>query len=158
MSEVEEKLQVLERQEQSLVFEKFDQEDAAAIGMRMFEKAKEEGYSIAIHISLNRREVFHLSMDGCAPDNDIWLRKKENMVYRFLKSSSRTAAFCEQMQTDPLEFYGLDAKDYTGAGGGFPITVSGAGCVGAICCGGRMPQQDHQMIVDVLTEYLEARK
>ena len=156
MNELDERLQTLERQEQSLVFENFSQEDAVAIGLRMFEKAKAEGHSIAIHISLNRRDVFHLSMDGCTPDNDVWLRKKENMVYRFLQSSYRTVSFCEQMQADLFEFYGLDAGEYAGAGGGFPITVSGAGCVGAVCCGGMMPHQDHQMSVDVLTEYLEA--
>lgn len=156
MNELDERLQTLERQEQSLVFEKFSQEDAVAIGLKMFEKAKAEGCNIAIHISLNRRDVFHLSMDGCTPDNDVWLRKKENMVYRFLQSSYRTVSFCERMRADLFEFYGLDAGEYVGAGGGFPITVSGAGCVGAVCCGGMMPYQDHQMIVDVLTEYLEA--
>lgn len=105
MNELDERLQTLERQEQSLVFEKFSQEDAVAIGLKMFEKAKAEGCNIAIHISLNRRDVFHLSMDGCTPDNDVWLRKKENMVYRFLQSSYRTVSFCERMRADLFEFY-----------------------------------------------------
>lgn len=154
MSEVQERMQMLAGQENTLVFPKFDQEDAVAIGLKLFEKAKAEGKNIAVHISLNRRDLFHLSMDGCAPDNDVWLRKKENMVYRFLKSSFSTVTFCEMMGTDVFGFYALDPDSYAGAGGGFPITVEGAGCVGAICCGGMMPHEDHQIIVDVLKEYL----
>lgn len=154
MGEAEKRMELLARQEKTLVFGKFDQEDAVAVGLKLFEKAKAEGKRIAVHISLNRRDMFHLSMDGCAPDNDVWLRKKENMVYRFLQSSFSTVTFCEMMGTNVFDFYALDAESYVGAGGGFPVNVEGAGCVGAICCGGMMPHEDHQIIVDVLTEYL----
>ena len=36
MNELDERLQTLERQEQSLVFEKFSQVDSVAIGLKMF--------------------------------------------------------------------------------------------------------------------------
>ena len=55
-----------------------------------------------------------------------------------------------------LDFYCLDKEDYAPAPGGFPISIKGTGCVGAICCGGMMPQQDHQFVVDVLREYLHS--
>lgn len=155
MAEIEDRLQCLAAEEASLVFDEFTQEDAVAIGLKIYEKAREKGKSIALHISINRRDVFHLSMDGCAPDNDIWLRKKENMVYRFLQSSFRTVTFCEMMDTNVFAFYSIDPNKYVGAAGGFPIAVKGAGCVGAICTGGQMPPQDHQLIVDVLKEYLK---
>lgn len=154
MGETEKQMEMLAKQEKTLIFRKFDQEDAVAIGLRLFEKAKAERKQIAVHISLNHRDMFHLSMDGCAPDNDIWLRKKENMVYRFLQSSFSTVAFCEMMGTNVFDFYALDIDTYVGAGGGFPVNVEGAGVVGAICCGGMMPHEDHQIIVDVLKEYL----
>lgn len=155
MSEIKERIKILENQERTLIFESFGQEDAAEIGWRLFGKAKAKNQRIAVHISMNRRDMFHLSMDGCTPDNDIWLRKKENMVYRFYKSSLNTVTFCELMGTNVFDFYGLDADSYAEAGGGFPIILKGTGCVGAICCGGMTPQQDHQIIVDILTEYLK---
>ena len=43
MSEVQERMQMLAGQENTLVFPKFDQEDAVAIGLKLFEKAKAEG-------------------------------------------------------------------------------------------------------------------
>ena len=154
MGKIEETLQLLVQQEQELVFEKFDQEDAVAIGLKLYEKAKSEGKSIAFQISLNGKNMFHMNMDGCSPDNDIWLTKKENMVYRFWQSSYRAVTFCEMLGSNVFDFYALDRDQYVGAAGGFPVTVKGAGCVGAISCGGQMPEQDHQIIVDVLKEYL----
>ena len=154
MEEIKTKLQVIADQEKSLVFKKFDQEDAVAIGLKLYEKAKAEGKSIAFQISLNRKVVFHLSMDGCSPDNDVWLNKKENMVYRFWQSSFQTVLFAEMLGSNVFDFYALDKDQYVGAAGGFPVTVEGVGCVGAISCGGQMPDQDHQIVVDVLKEYL----
>ena len=154
MDDIQMKLQTIAEQEKSLVFEKFGQEDAVAIGMKLYEKAKAEGKSIAFQISLNRKVIFHLNMDGCSPDNDIWLNKKENMVYRFWQSSFQTVTFAEMLGSNVFDFYALDKEQYVGAAGGFPITLKGVGCVGAISCGGQMPEQDHQIIVDVLSEYL----
>ena len=143
----------LVKQEEKLVFKKFDVEDAVTLGMRLYKKAKDEGKVIAFNISLNRRNLFHLSMDGCSADNDQWLIRKENMVYRFFQSSQRTVALMEMMGMDFYSFYGV-GTEYVPAGGGFPINIAGTGVVGCISLGGMVPPQDHQFIVDVLEEYI----
>lgn len=155
MNESANTMEMLAGQEQALVFDSFSTADAVAIGLKLYENAKVAGNNIAIQISLNRKMVFHLSMDGCSTDNDAWLNRKENMVYRFAQSSWRTVAFCEMMQTNVFDFYCLDRDNFAGAAGGFPILVKGVGCVGAISCGGMMPPEDHANIVNVLQEYLK---
>ncbi len=154
-NDVQARLGDLAQLEATLTFQHFGVEDAIAIGMKLYEKAKAEGQNIAIHISINRKDLFHLSMDGCSPDNDAWLRRKENMVYRLGQSSMRTVTFCEMMGASVFDFYAFDHENYVAAGGGFPINIAGVGCVGAIAVGGMMPHQDHQYIVDVLKEYLK---
>ena len=89
MNELETRLQTLAQEEETLIFSRFRLEDALDIGMKLYDRAKAEGHNIVIDISVNRRTLFHLSMDGCAPDNDVWAQKKANTVYRFLKGSYR---------------------------------------------------------------------
>lgn len=153
---VENTQQLLDRiikDEKSLVFDSFNTKNAIEIGMKLYNKAQKEGKVIAFNISLNHRNLFHISMDGCAVDNDNWLIRKDNTVYRFFQSSYRVATFMEMLGLDFYEFYGVN-KDYVPAGGGFPITIANVGVVGCISLGGMMPQEDHQFIVDVLKEYL----
>ena len=154
MNELETRLQTLAQEEETLIFSRFRLEDALDIGMKLYDRAKAEGHNIVIDISVNRRTLFHLSMDGCAPDNDVWAQKKANTVYRFLKGSYRANSECEAMGMDLFSFYGVDPKELCNAGGGFPITVEGVGCVGAIACGGMMPTQDHQYVVDAVRAHL----
>ena len=62
--------------------------------------------------------------------NPDWARRKINVVKAFLKSTYRMVL--EQQRPDrtfkPGE--GLDIADYVLAGGGFPVTVKGAGVIG----------------------------
>ena len=49
---------------------------------------------------------------------------------------------------------GSTSADYVLAGGGFPVTVKGAGIIGVIAVSGLPERQDHGVIVDALCDHL----
>ncbi len=49
----------------------------------------------------------------------------------------------------------MRTEDYTLAGGSFPIRVRGAGVIGAITVSGLSSDEDHQMVVDGIRNYLK---
>ena len=53
---------------------------------------------------------------------------------------------------------GLDISDYVLAGGGFPVTVKGAGVIGVIAVSGLPEREDHGVVVDALCDHLGVDK
>ena len=51
---------------------------------------------------------------------------------------------------------GLDIAEYVLAGGGFPVTVKGAGVIGVIAVSGLPEREDHNVVVDALCDHLRA--
>jgi len=78
---------------------------------------------------------------------------KENTVYHFFQSSYYLEKQMELINTTLKERYGL-SEDYVASGGGFPINVKGIGVVGSIIVSGMKSYQDHQYVVDAITDYL----
>ena len=63
-------LKKLEQEEQELQFTSFSNEDAANLGLSLYETAKEKQLPVTIDITRNGHQLFHLSMPGTSPDND----------------------------------------------------------------------------------------
>ncbi|WP_343210042.1 heme-degrading domain-containing protein [Anaerolentibacter hominis] len=140
-------------QEKKLQFTKFDSFDALELGTLIIERAKKEQRTIAIHISLNRRDLFHFSFPGAAPDNDYWLRRKENAVYFFGKSSLALEYEMEQKNRDIKTFLGL-SEPIAAKGGGFPIILRGTGPVGAVVVSGMQSFEDHAFAAEAIEAFL----
>jgi len=49
---------------------------------------------------------------------------------------------------------GLEVKDYAPHGGCFPILLADSGCVGTITVSGLPQREDHNLVIDVLQDYL----
>ncbi|MEH7223646.1 heme-degrading domain-containing protein [Bacillus sp. JJ1566] len=145
----------VQQQEAELLFNSFTSDDAMEIGTRLYQKAKLDNLKIAISISVNRRQLFHCSLAGATPDNDNWLRKKENVVYHFFKSSYQMALLMEVREQDLCQRFGLSSHDYVASGGSFPITLKSTGVIGAISVSGLPHEEDHAMVVNVIQEYLQ---
>ncbi|KZF19725.1 hypothetical protein L228DRAFT_271045 [Xylona heveae TC161] len=93
---------------------------------------------------------------GTAPDNDIWAARKRRTVLRFGTSTWYMRAKCGTEEAFKAKFaLGERAGDYAIHGGGFPVRVRGVeGLVGVIVVSGLKMEEDHQVIVQCLEEYL----
>jgi uncharacterized protein (UPF0303 family) len=151
---IEQDLKVIAEQEARLRFERFDPAVAWMLGQRLKETAERLHSAIAMDISLFAQPIFYYAMPGATPDNADWVRRKRNVVQRFHRSSYAVGLMLKQKESS-LEERGLDARDYAAHGGSFPIFVQGAGCIGAITVSGLPQREDHELVVEVLADYLK---
>ncbi len=155
MEEVSAKIEQLRLEQKELVFDQFDEETAWEIGSRIRRKAVEGGFPVAVSVTVNRRRLFGCSMPGAAAINDDWVRRKENMVYRFQKSSYEMALYTRMKGYDLKQQYGFELSEYAAAGGSVPIVLRGTGVVGAITVSGLAEHEDHGLVVSVIREYMD---
>jgi uncharacterized protein (UPF0303 family) len=152
--DVEADIAMIAEQEAMLVFEKFDEAAAYAIGSAIRERGLKEKHPIVVDIRTWDRPLFYAALPGSTADNANWARRKRNVVQNFHKSTYRMVL--EQQRPDRTfkPGAGLDSADYVLAGGGFPLTVKGAGVIGVIAVSGLPEREDHGVIVEVLAGYL----
>ncbi|PRD45169.1 heme-degrading domain-containing protein [Phyllobacterium phragmitis] len=143
-------------QEKTLVFEVFDEATAFELGSRIRNFALEDGRGVAIEISLWDRRLFYATTPGATADNQEWVRRKFNVVRRFLASSYRLVL--EQDREDRMfpPHRAVDVEDYALAGGGFPIRAKGAGVIGVAIVSGLPQREDHNLVVKALAAVLGA--
>lgn len=146
-------LDQLARQEDILVFDRFDEDTAWAIGSKLVGVAQAQGAPVAINIRTSDRTLFHVSLPGAKPANDSWVRRKSNLVLREHESSMRFGLALKS-KGKTLADHGIDFADFADHGGSFPIRVAGVGVIGAITVSGLASHEDHGMIVGVLAEHL----
>lgn len=141
-------------QEKTLVFPAFDEETAFALGTLVREIAIAEGLGVVIDIRLWNRPLFYAALPGSTAANPEWARRKINVVRRLLKSTYRLVLEQERPDRSFAPFHAMPIEDYVLAGGGFPITVKGAGVIGAIAVSGLPERDDHNLVVGALCRHL----
>jgi len=151
---IEQDLQVIAEQEARLRFERFDAEVAWKLGQRLKETADRLHSAIAMDISFFTQPIFYYAMPGTTPDHADCIRRKRNVVQRFHRSSYAVGLSLRQKESS-LEERGLAAHEYAAQGGSFPIFVQGVGCIGAITVSGLPQREDHELVVEVLADYLK---
>lgn len=143
-------------QEARLVLPRFTLETAWILGVALREAALARSAPVAIDISLTERPLFHTALPGAGSDNADWVRRKRNTVLRLgtstLALGLKLAATGETLESR----YGLALGDHAAHGGGFPLTLQGLGCIGAITVSGLPQIEDHGLIVDALDGLLGA--
>lgn len=154
MTALECDLEKIALQESRLVFEQFDPNIAWALGCELRKLAESLETPVAIDISLHDRQLFHCAMIGATPDNADWVRRKRNTVLRCHKSSYGIGLKFALGGGGFHEKTGSSLQDYATHGGGFPITLEGLGCIGAITVSGLPQREDHMFVVRVLAEHL----
>lgn len=154
MGNYAELLKKLAAEESLLQFGRFDNETAWELGLKFVEMAKQEHKAITIHIEKNGQQLFHYSFGGTAPDNDQWIRRKSNTVNRFFRSSLYIATWLKDEGVTIEEKFHISSFEYLPCGGAFPLVVKNAGTVGVITVSGLTPEEDHDMVVRTITEYL----
>lgn len=148
IKQADQEIAKLQEEQKALVLKKFDEDDAWKMGVWMREEASKNNYAVGMSISINHKKVFHVTMPNTAPLSDDWLRRKENTVYKFFKSSFEMAYFLDKNEQTAHSRYGLAHEDYAIAGGGLPICVEGVGVIGAVAVTGLPQEKDHGLAAD----------
>jgi uncharacterized protein (UPF0303 family) len=147
-------LDEIAEQERTLQFVRFTNDDAWALGSAFVAAARAGDLAVVIDISRAGQQLFHAALPGTSPDNDTWIERKGRVVTRFGHSSLYLGQQCRDAGTTFEERFGLPLAEYAAHGGGFPVIVRDVGVVGVIAVSGLPQLLDHQLIVDVLRDYL----
>ena len=151
---IAEDLQVIEAQERVLEFPGFDADAAWALGGRMRALAQRDGRPVAMGIWMARALLFYAGTPGVALDNEFWLQRKRATVERFGRSTYRMGLELERDGSTLEEKQGLSLREFCVHGGGFPLRLTGTGCVGAVVLSGLPQRQDHAMVVEAMAGVL----
>jgi uncharacterized protein (UPF0303 family) len=141
-------------QEERLRLPKFTEATAWEIGTKLRTLGETRKLPIVIDIRLANRQLFYSALAGSTPDNPDWVRRKSNVVLRYLKSSYRVGRELAVKNDTLDQNRGVSPMDYAPHGGSFPIHVEGAGIIGAVTVSGLPQRADHNLVVEVLAAVL----
>ena len=158
MSEYEGLLKELRQQEEEIQFAHFTNDIALTIGMALLQEARQRGKPVAIDITRNGQQLFHFAMAGTSADNGEWIRRKNNVVNRFGHSSYYMGISLKSAGQTMEEKYLIPSSDYAAHGGAFPLIIRDVGVVGTITVSGLPQQEDHELVVTTLKQFLAKRK
>lgn len=150
--EAERLLAALLEQERTVQFDSFDLNDAWTVGSRLVELGQARGHAIAISIVFGDQRVFHAALPGSSADNDGWLENKFRVVRRYGNSSFTVGAQFRANSRDFSTDSNLDPRTHAAHGGAFPLRVRGS-LIGVIGVSGLTQKDDHDLVIEVLTEH-----
>ncbi len=145
----------LATEQAELIFDRFDNDIAFALGMALVEAARAKGLTVTIDVRRGAQQVFHVAFPGTTSDNDAWVERKVAVVRRFEESSFRVGCTLRRLGGTIDSIFLLDPAVFGAHGGAFPITVRGAGVVGVVTVSGLPQREDHELVVDVLRTFLQ---
>lgn len=144
--------------EERLVLDAFDPTTAWRLGQALVARALADALPVAVAIRRNGQRLFHAGLPGSSADNDLWLDRKMAVVDLYGRSSylvgTRFRVEGGHFDTDSR----LDVRTHAAHGGAFPLLVRGVGCIGSVAVSGLPEAEDHEVVVGVLTAFLEAER
>ena len=155
MNEHEATLNELRQQEEELQFASFSNDTALTLGTALLQEARRRGKSVAIDITRSGLQLFHFAMEGTSVDNGEWIKRKNNVVNRFGHSSYSVSISLLNAGKTMEEKYLLSSHEYAAHGGAFPLIIKNVGVVGTITVSGLPQQEDHELVVTTLKQFLE---
>lgn len=147
-------LEQILQQEQKLQFSHFSHQRAWQLGCAIKQAAEQRDASVAIDITVNGLTLFSHAMQGTRIDNLEWIRRKKNVVDRYQNSSWYVGNYYKNKGVPLAEASLVDGKEFAPYGGSFPLAVRQVGIIGSISVSGLPQAEDHQLIVDVLEQFL----
>jgi uncharacterized protein (UPF0303 family) len=148
----------MEQEEQELRFRSFTNDTALELGLLVVDEAKRRDKRITVDITRKGHRLFLHAMEGMSPENEDWIRRKNNVSNHFGTSSWHTACRLRSEGATIEEKYGLPLADYVGAGGAFPLFVEGEGQIGTVTVSGLPDQEDHDLLVSALRRFLAEKQ
>lgn len=148
-------IKILQKQEEDLVFESFNNEDALKLGNIAAEICKDVTKPISIRIFINDVIVFQYTMEGDSERRFGWTLRKYNLIKK-TKHSSMHGKVRALYLNELLDMY--EDKDKYGFGcGGFPIFTKDNILVGALTISGLPDPMDHKYVIEALEIFLNKK-
>lgn len=146
-------LEALLQQEDELQFDYFNNDLAWQIGCKLKEIAEQKNSHVAIEVYAFKQILFSFAMSNTQLDNRLWIERKRKTVLRFGNSSYYINQYNKSKNRVFEEQDHIDAKQYAGHGGAFPIRIRNSGLVGVVTVSGLPQIEDHQMVIEALTSF-----
>ena len=140
----------VEADERRLVLTRFSNDDAWKLGTILMELATTRDLAVTIDIRRGNQQLFHAARPGTSAHNDVWIQRKVNTVQEHGISSFLAGLRARVMGHTFEEAPWIDAQRFAGHGGGFPISVTGAGVIGVVTVSGLPQADDHALAVEAL--------
>ncbi len=147
-------LKAIIEQEAQLIFERFDEDTAFAIGASVREMGKAIGKGLVVGVYLWDRTLFYGATAGASEGNRGWAERKAKLVRLSMKSSYRNVLERGDRPRLLEESWAIPTSEYALAGGAFPIVLRGLGVVGAVAVSGLSERDDHEFARAAIAEAL----
>lgn len=143
-------LPIIEKQEELLVFDKFDQEDVWKFAQKCVELATDKyKKGVAIRVILEGTLVFSYLMKDSNIENNWWMEKKLNVVAKTQVSSLRSSIEYE-FGVHKKEPWCDELGQYALCGGCIPIWRKDRSIIGYVLISNLTHECDHQLAADAL--------
>lgn len=136
-----------------LVFPRFTEDTALALGLKLVELARAGNLPVVIDIRSPSRTFFHAALPGSAPLNDRWAQRKSATTLLFHEASFLVGTRNRE-KGETLGKHGLSTDDYADHGGSVPVRVDGVGVVAAVTVSGLPQVEDHRLAVRAIEALL----
>jgi len=141
------------RQEELLVFKRFDEADAWSLGNLIRSEAAKYDQGVVIDIRRGDEILFFTAMPGTNSENANWARRKRNLV-ALTHTSSYLTGLQIRFKTPTELVKDLDEVDFAWHGGCFPIRIENQGVIGSATVSGLPQRDDHKLVTDAIADYL----
>ncbi|MBC7518163.1 MAG: heme-degrading domain-containing protein [Microbacteriaceae bacterium] len=154
MEAIAQLIAAIEEQERTLRFRTFSNADALALGSLLVELALERELAVTIDITRGQQQLFHVALAGTAAHNDVWVARKTRTVRELGHSSFLAGLRAKLGGTIFDQSPWIDALQFSGHGGSFPVNVVNVGLVGTVTVSGLPQAEDHALVVEAIEIFL----
>jgi uncharacterized protein (UPF0303 family) len=130
--------------------------DAVEIGEIATTLGNQRRVPITIQVRIGDWIVYHASLEGSKPENDLWIERKVAVVMLKQHSTMYERVSAEEQGVDWHKENNLQDETHAIHGGALPL-IANEGFRGILIISGLPQVEDHLFAVEVLTEFL-ARK
>jgi uncharacterized protein (UPF0303 family) len=130
--------------------------DALEIGEIATTLGNQRRVPITVQVRIGDWIVYHASLEGSKPENDLWIERKVAVVLLKQHSTMYERVSAEERGVDWHKENNLKDETYAIHGGALPL-ITDQGFKGILIISGLPQVEDHLFAIEVLTEFL-ARK
>ncbi|MCG6201376.1 heme-degrading domain-containing protein [Psychromonas antarctica] len=141
-------------QESELQFDLFNNHTAWQLGCKLKKTAEDKNAVVAIEVYAFNQILFSYAMPGTQVDNSHWIKRKRDTVLRFGHSTYYIGQYNKAKNREFEQQMHINAYEYCAHGGAFPIRIKNCGLVGVVTVSGLPQEEDHQMVINALTDLI----